>query len=298
MSDVGSSLLLTGTLLGFGAAFVWGASNVLVALVGRRIGSLPTLAGWQMASLVLSVGLVAAGQAHLPPDPLRITLGIAAGAIGFFAYLTLFAALGIGPIAVVSPVIAANGGVTVLLAVALLSESVRPIQAAGIVVATLGVVLCGVKFQREWRHTRLVGPGVAIAIVAVFLFAAFNVASSIASRDLGWQTALVGSRVTMTVLALIALLLPRLRLLGPSEAAGSSRGILWRVALGSTFNAIGVVAFMIGMAIAPAWLIGLTTSFSPMVAVIFGVIFLRERPSRVQWLGAALVLVSLPLIAI
>ena len=53
------------------------------------------------------------------------------GVIAAGAYLSFFTALRIGPLAVVSPVVAAYGGLTVILAVLLRGETLTLLQAIG-----------------------------------------------------------------------------------------------------------------------------------------------------------------------
>jgi drug/metabolite transporter (DMT)-like permease len=47
----------------------------------------------------------------------------------------------------------------------------------------------------------------------------------------------------------------------------------------------GLIAFSLGLELAPAWLLGLVASFGPAVAIGVGVVWLSERPLRTQWIG-------------
>ncbi len=125
---------------------------------GRRLGSLLFIALSQTTSLALLVvgGLCSSALC------LRITraadcrrLGILSG----LSYLTFAVALRLGPVSVVSPVVSAYGGFTVVAAVLLLGEYLSPVQAFGASVATIGILLVGVEFTTAIRSTRLVGPG-------------------------------------------------------------------------------------------------------------------------------------------
>lgn len=59
----------------------------------------------------------------------------------------------------------------------------------------------------------------------------------------------------------------------------------------------GFIAFMIGLQIAPTWLVGLASSYGPVLAVLAAVAFIGERPRPIQWAGLGLVFVSIFLIA-
>ena len=60
-------------------------------------------------------------------------IGLALGVVAALAYLSFYTALRIGPISVVSPVVAAYGGLTVVLAVLFRGESLAPLQGLGAV---------------------------------------------------------------------------------------------------------------------------------------------------------------------
>ena len=71
-------------------------------------------------------------------------LVLALGVVAMVAYLAYFTGLRIGPIAVVSPMVAAYGGLTVVLAVIVRGESLTAQQAFGAAVATVGIVMTGI----------------------------------------------------------------------------------------------------------------------------------------------------------
>ena len=105
----------------------------------------------------------------------------------------------------VSPVIVAYGGTTVVLAVLLRGESLLPAQAVGAVLATAGVVLAASCSTGSLRGARLVGPGVVVAIVTMLLFAVVTVALAAPIVDHGWLPVVLGSRLANTASALVLL---------------------------------------------------------------------------------------------
>ena len=115
-----------GILLGLVAAVCWGSTDVTAAFAGRRLGSVRVAAIVQLASLVAIVALVLVRSGGLPSDIGDTAVAMIAGAIAALAYVTFFTALRIGPVSVVSPVVSAYGGVTVLLAVLLRGEAHHP----------------------------------------------------------------------------------------------------------------------------------------------------------------------------
>ena len=317
---------LQGVALGLTAALAWGLTDTVATFASRRVGSLRTTAGTVLVSVAVLALLFVAGDATLPEDPGVVLTALACGAIAAWAYLAFYTALRHGPITVVSPVVATYGGLTVVLSVLLLGEAPSAGQALGVVVATTGIVLASVAFEGGLRGARPVGPGVAYAIVALVGFAALTVVLAGPIRAAGWLPVLLLSRSANAVVVLMILGSLRLRrppAPGPASTSpgatgsgrapmavptppapipASSRPIDRRaVALLVTaglLDVAGFISFALGLEIAPTWLIGITSSFGPVIAVIAGVALLGERPRPVQWFGLGLVLASVFLITL
>jgi len=302
----------SGLLLGLGAALAWGLVDIAAALAGRRFGSLRTVLVTQtvgVAALVV-VGVVSLlGGAPFPIlDGPSVAIAALCGLFACLTYLAFFTSLRIGPVSVVSPVVSAYGGLTVLLAVLIRGESMTPLQAAGAVVSSVGVVLIGLTFAGGWRATRVAGPGIAFALVALVGFAAVTVAMADPIRTMGWLPALIVARTTNALLGSVLLVIAlarKPRWAGPLvEICGSPAGRAagWSpktaIVLAGLLDVGGLVSFGIGLETSLVWLVGLASSFGPVFAVTVAVLFLGERPRSVQWLGivgiaAGIVLIGL-----
>ena len=140
-----------GLLTGLTAALFWGTLDVITALGSRVIGSLRVTAGMQSVTAVLFVAIFLLTGATLPTDPPSFGLAALLGLIGAGAYLSYFTGLQFGPIAVVSGMVAAFGGLTVVLSVVLRGESLSPLQAVGATIATVGVLLTALAFDGGLR---------------------------------------------------------------------------------------------------------------------------------------------------
>jgi DME family drug/metabolite transporter len=292
-----------GLLTGLGAALAWGTMDVGSALAARRVGSLAVTAGGQAVSAVLLLAMLFASGASLPTDPRAILVSAAVGVVGAGAYLAYFTGLRIGPIAIVSGMVAAYGGLTVLLAVIVRSETLTPLQALGAVIATVGVVMTGVAFDADWRRTHLAGPGVVFAIVALILFSVMTVGLAEAIETAPWLPVIALSRGVNAVLtcALVAVaVVSRHRVFGAvlSAPLPPSRVAWLLVVLGGVLDAAGLISISVGLEQAPTWLVGLASSFGPAVTILAAVAFLGERLRPVQWLGLAGVAVGLVAIAL
>src|SRR6476469_7980487 len=167
-----------GLLTGLAAAVCWGTLDLFSALASRRIGSLRVTTGMQIVGAVLVwVAAIATGM-RLSTDPFVLVGGSLVGLAGAGAYLAYFTGLRIGPIAVVSGVVAAYGGLTVVLAVIIRGETLTTVQAVGATLATVGVILTGITFD-GLRGTKFASPGVIFAVVALVLFATMSIGSDI-----------------------------------------------------------------------------------------------------------------------
>jgi drug/metabolite transporter (DMT)-like permease len=294
-----------GLLLGLVASLSWGFTDLSAALGSRRVGSLRVLAGTQVVSLSLLVLVALANPSRLAGEASAgMVAGLVLGLGGALAYLASFTALRIGPLSVVSPVIAAYGGVTVVLAILLRGETLHPAQAIGAVVATAGVILAALVFHGgSLRGARVVGPGVLVAIVALSLFALLTVGLAGPIKAHGWLPVILGSRISnasMSTLLLVIGLRARSPRLGPllePSGALNRRSIALMAAAGAS-DMIGFVAYSAGLEVSYTWLVGLASSFGPVIPLLFAVGVLGERLRPTQWLGLALIAVGLVELAV
>jgi drug/metabolite transporter (DMT)-like permease len=286
------------------AALCWGSTDVMASLAGRRLGSLHVVAVSQVASVVVAILLAASQGVGLPSDPFAFFLAALFGAIAAGAYLSFFTALRIGPLAVVSPVVAAYGGLTVVLSVLIRGETLTGLQGLGAALATLGVILTGIVFDGGWRGTRIVGRGVLFSLLAMLLFSILTAGLATPIRIAGWLPVLLVSRLAnaatiLTVLIVVTVARPRgSDVLLATSGSPTIRAIAAAGAAG-LLDIVGFVAFAIGLEVAPTWIVGLASSFGPVVAVIVAVALWGERLRPTQWVGlagivAGLVAVALP----
>ncbi len=291
-----------GLLTGLGAALAWGTLDVFSALASRQIGSLRVTTGVQLVGAALIWVLALARGVSFPSDPAVLIGGSLVGLAGAGAYLAYFTGLRIGPIAVVSGMVAAYGGLTVVLAVLIRGESLTPLQALGATVATVGVILTGVAFGGGLRGVKFAGPGVAFAIVALVLFAVMTIGSDVVLERTGWIEVLLVSRSANAVISVLVLIVAMTVLRGPAapllqgEAVDGGRidtRVIAAVALAGVLDVIGLMSFAYGLEVAETWLVGLASSFGPAVTIVVAVAFLGERLKPIQWLGLAGVLVGM-----
>jgi drug/metabolite transporter (DMT)-like permease len=292
-----------GLLTGLGAALAWGTMDVGSALAGRRVGSLAVTAGGQIVSAGILLALLVASGASFPTDPRAIVLSAVTGVVGAAAYLAYFTGLRVGPIAVVSGMVAAYGGLTVVLAVIVRSETLTPLQSLGALIATVGVVMTGVAFDTGWRKTHLAGPGVVFAVVSLVLFSVMTIGFAEAIETSAWLPVIALSRGVNAILTggLVALALVSRHRAFRAVTIAPLPSIWWAwllVAVGGVLDAAGLISIAVGLEQAPTWLVGLASSFGPAVTILAAVVLLGERLRPIQWVGLAGIGVGLVAIAL
>jgi drug/metabolite transporter (DMT)-like permease len=293
-----------GLLTGLGAAVCWGTLDLFSALASRRIGSLRVTTGMQIIGALLIWFAALATSTPVPTDPFVIVGGGLVGLAGAGAYLSYFTGLRIGPIAVVSGMVSAYGGLTVVLAVLLRGEALTPLQAVGAALATLGVVLTGIAFEDGLRGAKFASPGVIFAVVALVLFATMTIASDVVIDRAPWLQVLMVARAvnaaaSIAILALATTALWRVAAPliegddGDVRITRAEPRVVAAVVLAGTLDIIGLMIFAYGLEHAETWLVGLASSFGPAVTIIAAVALLGERLRPIQWLGLAGILVGM-----
>jgi drug/metabolite transporter (DMT)-like permease len=294
-----------GLELGLIAALCWGSTDVSAAIAGRRLGSLRVTAIVQLTSLLAIVALCLIRSSWFPTRIEDVVVAAVTGVVAAGAYLSFFTALRIGPLSVVSPVVAAYGGLTVILAVLVRGETLTPLQAIGAALATLGVILTGLVSDGGWRRTKVAGKGVGFAIVALVCFAVLTIGLAGPIQSAGWLPVLLTARIANAATVLTVLLVVftfRPKAAAPLLSGSTDRvpGLLavaiLAAVVGGALDITGFVAFAIGLEQAPAWIVGLASSFAPVVSVIVAIVLWHERLQPSQWLG--LVGIGLGLVAV
>ena len=285
-----------GLLTGLGAAICWGTLDLFSALASRRVGSLRVTTGMQLVGAAFIWLAALATGTTLPADPFVLIGGALVGLAGAGAYLSYFTGLRIGPIAVVSGMVAAYGGLTVVLAVVIRGETLTPLQALGAAVATVGVVLTGISFDQGLRGTRFASPGVVFAVVALILFATMSIGSDIVIDRAPWLEVLLVARTANAIVSVVVLVVATTALRaisapliegveGDDGGGRMDRRVLGAIVLSGVLDVLGLMSFAYGLEHAETWLVGLASSFGPAVTIVVAVALLGERLRPIQWVG-------------
>lgn len=269
-------------------ALAWGFTSVFGAKASRSVGPLVAFAYANAVAFVVIV-VVALASAGLPSGDAADWAWTGLVGVGWvLAFPLTFTALTIGRIGIVSAVIATDGAIAALFAV-LTGEELGPLAAAGLVLAVLGIVLSVL----QPAPARSSGPArdrlaVLLAIGAAVCFAATLVGASEAkSVDPRWVTA-TGRAIAVLLATIPILLVTRARLPRAAAPVITANGTCDVLAF-LTFAAVS----RDGLAV-PAVL----SSQYALVPLAYGVLAFRERLTPLQWIGVALTLLGVALIAL
>jgi drug/metabolite transporter (DMT)-like permease len=219
-------------LFALSSSLLWGAADFGGGLLTRRLPALVVVVASQAAAALALLVAVSATGGFDTGSP-RLLYAVGAGLIGPVAMIAFYRALALGPMGVVSPL--ATVGVAVPVGVGLaLGEHPGALQAAGIAVAAVGVVLRAARREPgAYRPAELTGAGgrVFAGLAAVGLGdVAANGMFVLASRSGSMAVASVLASLYPVVTALCArtLLGERLR---PVQAAGSGLALAGAILL-------------------------------------------------------------------
>jgi drug/metabolite transporter (DMT)-like permease len=288
-----------GILLGLLTALSWGGSDFLARFATHRIGALRTMLYMQFTGLFLLTiflpwlggwGHLADGSGWQP-----WAWGMLAGALNFFATLTLYRSFEIGKLSIVAPISASYPVLTVLLSL-LSGEHLRAARAIGIACTLLGVVFvaAGEKAPDADDHEGLQrsGKGIALSLCSAigfgFLFwlLGMRVVPATGATQTVWLI-----RLTSSALTALLILAARQPIKPPTDRVAG-----WILVMGLTDTGAFVMNNF-GMRLEQVAVVSVLASLYGAVTVGLAAIFLREHVSRWQWLGIIAIFAGIFLIS-
>jgi drug/metabolite transporter (DMT)-like permease len=279
--------------LGLTVALLWGGADTVAMIATRRVGSSTTTFVAQLVGfLLLAVfGLAFAGRLGLWPDTLSVLSvsvlwGIGLGGVSALAYLTLYKSLSHGLLAVVSPVISAQGGVTLILAIVLLQEHLEGFQMLFLLLTFVGVILASMNVRElvKMRLKSLLGPGVRYALVSLLCFGALSFGVGLAARQSNWLISVFFIRC-FSFLFLTAIL----RSQSPEKRAKQSRALGYFLAgIVGCADMAGLTLLSLATATGSIGIAGMICSDYAVIPLLAGVFLLKERLTLSQFLGCVL----------
>ena len=276
---------MTGVVGGLLAAFLWGASGVAAARSTRAIGAEAAL-GWVYVVGLAAVLPLAVGVSGTPHAGAGAAGWAALAVVGAVVSLYLmYAALRRGPVVLVMPLTAAQGGLAAVVAVAA-GEHLSGIAAAALLVMTLGML---VAMRRPSAHPAP-HPTLAVALAALSAAVAASAlfATPRAADELGtlWMLAIlrIGGVLGLTLpLALAGRLRP-------------PRGVLRFVVFSGLADAGAFGSYIYAATRSGVAVPAVLASQYAAVSAIMAALLLGERMTRVQLAGVVAILAGVAVV--
>lgn len=286
------------------ASLIYGASDFLGALSSRRLTVI-------RASTAIYLAGTATGAIALLTLPgvysdRALWAGTIAGLFAIVGMVTFYAALAIGPMSLLAPLIALIQAAVPVIAAAILGQSLRPAAWFAVVLALVATTLISVpggSGKTGGRIERISGRGGMLALIAGITLGLSVVALDTAPGDSGVYAAFIDLAAGLLVL-LPLLAVRRLRasddwLKGKSgtatEATRSSRTDVrsWVTsAAGGALLGVGNVLLVLALHGGNLAVVAVLVSLYPLATVILARLVLRERMSLLQFVGVALAIVA------
>lgn len=293
-----------GVIYGLVAAFGWGLSDLWAAIAGRRMGSGRTVVIAQVAAAALISLIVLIAQPDLSRLGTVIPWLIPNAFLGAAAFATLYRGLQLGPIAVVSPILASYAVVPVLLSVILLGESLGALGVAGVAVTISGAVLTSTDLRADVRALRAGNrrtfEGLPWAIASTLLFGVATYIMGWASKRAGFLPSLWFGRLSMMAVFVGAALVVwlRSRSAAAAEPHPGRRPAIGLAVLVGVVELLGTIAYARGAEVGLVSIVTAASATYPLIPVFGGVAVLHERPAPNQYLGVALVVAGLVVLGV
>jgi uncharacterized membrane protein len=282
-------------IYGLGAAFGWGVADLLAAFSGRRIGAVATVVVAQVSSaLVISGVMLAAGDGL--GDVGRVAGWLVPIAVlAAIGYLTLYRALELGPIALVSPLLASYAVFPVLLAVILLGESLEGIELAGVAVTIAGAIVTSADVSAFRRGLSIVAPALPWALASTVSFGLAAYALAWAAQQVGWLSSLWLVR-TSTAAVFVLVAIAAIAVTRPTLRGQMPGGVVLLCVLLGVADLAGTIAYSRGSEVGLVSIVTAVSATYPLIPVFGGIAFLDERPAVNHYIGVAMVIAGLLLL--
>ena len=288
-------------VLGLGSALGYALHDFLMVKVVRA-AAVWTALTWSMGVgvvVLLPLALILDGPPSGPAEWRAVAFATASGVCEAAGLGCLLRGLVVGDLSVVTPLASLAGGFVAVVMI-VRGETLPAFALLGLALAVAGGLMASIEktpkeelfgqdesAARPARRARATaGAGWGLLSSALF---AVTVLLFVAARDLSpVALAAYGRLGTMVVLVPIALLLAGLRLPAPLAKRAGVAGL---------FDAAAFVALAAAISIGPVAIASVVASQGGTMAALLGLVFLRERLSRVQLAGVALTCVAVALLA-
>jgi len=267
-------------VFGLATAFVFAVGMITSARCSRLLT--PRVVVGSAATMGLIMALPFAIATGIPPNlnVANATLMLMTGAGNILGLICVNAALRVGKVGVVSPIVATQGAVAVIIAL-LIGRSLAPLIAALLSVIVLGIVISArtkdpVPIENE-RPLR----SVLLASLGAFFFGAALVTVGVLSTELPLSWLLIPGRLVGTIVLTVPLLLT-----GKLRITRKAAPLLLLLAV---CDLVGITLYAIGAELNIQITAVMSSQMAPIAAVLAFFLF-KEKLARGQLVGLIVII--------
>ena len=279
-------------LLGLLAALMLGLGDVASIWILRWLGMLRFL-------LWAHVGVVAVATPYAlfvvdfdKITPISLLAMALLGLFLFVAIATFYRSARLIGVSVAAPIASAHVAVTILLAVLFLGERLNSVQAAGIIIVALGIILSS-RASHGFRADRRQKVGIALGITSMFIAGFFVFFLATLSREFGSFSLIYVMRISGLLIVVLYLWITR---------TNPWKGIPLRFVpialLIGLFQASGLGFYALATQVGQVSIAVTAFCAYPIVSMLGGVLLLRERLVTRQAVGLVLAIGGLFVLSI
>jgi uncharacterized membrane protein len=281
-------------VIGLVCAVIYGAGDYFGGIASRRLSPVRVvaLAGLIGLGLLLLASLIVPGVF----SPEAVFWGVLSGVAGSMAILTLYWALAIGPMSILSPLTAVISAIVPLGWGVVLGERLSPVGYLALGIALVAVVLVG--FVPEKGAVRPSLKGVVVAAVSGLLIGVLLILLHTAPADSGLLPLVFNRASYLLILWSIVLVLWLRARRGGTSFGAPARIALRPIVAAGVADAAANTLLIIGFRLGELSVIAVLSALYPAGTIALAAIFLKERIAPVQWVGLALALVAAAMLAL
>ncbi len=282
----------TGIIFGIIAMLSWGTCDFFIVKAVRKSNVLKTVIWSQTIGLILYY-IIFSLFFKLPIlSPATITIILTTGLLSVIGFLSFCKGLQVGTVSIISPVSACWAVITVILSLVFLNETLTSIQSAGVILAISGTVLTSFKLHDLLKlKLKNHATGIEYAIISVFATGIYFVFISILVNELSWFLPIFFMKNAALFYLLTYSATAKKNISLPKDITSS-------IILIGTLEAIGFLAYGIGVNSEYTSIVAPISATFPMVTIILAKIFFKETLELNQKIGIISILCGLVLLSI
>ena len=287
------STTLISIFSGIAGMFGWGLYDFLGGVFTKQIGPYKSFFWSQLAGLasILLLGLLIAPSLVIPTNVILLfpiaTLLYSAG------YLFFFKGFEVGNMSIVAATMNLWAVFTMLFAFTFMGQRLSAIQTVGVLMILAGVTLASLNWSEIQQRRFQLSAGVKEGIAGAFFFGIYWNVSEIIVEEIGWlvSTALIKLGIVIFMFLFSNLVKSEIGLVKIASKTKYAIVIMGMIEAG----AVAVVNY--GLTIGDAILITPIASALSIVTIGLAIIFLKDRITNVQGVGAVTAIVGIVITA-